>query len=92
MKLEGYLHLVKMYRENIVFRENSSGFISLGERAKLDQTIREQAKKIDLAGMHFRDMSCSDCINNDKCFKNKYPDFKCFEYELTSRSGCATRE
>lgn len=86
MKIENFLHLVKMYRENIVFRENSNGLISLGERAELDRKIREQAKEIDVAGMKFRDMSCSDCSNNSKCFKNKYPDFNCFEYESARRS------
>lgn len=86
MNIDGYLHLVKMYRENIVFRENSSGFISLGERAKLDQTIREQAKQIDLAGMYFRDMDCDNCANSRKCTMSRQPNFKCFEYELTSRS------
>lgn len=90
MKIEKFLHLVKMYRENIVFRENSNGLISLKERAELDRKIREQAREIDVAGMKFRDMSCGDCINSNKCTLSRNPTFKC--YEFTSRSECATRE
>jgi hypothetical protein len=83
MKLDGFLHLVKMYRENIVFRENNNGLISLSERAKLDSDIREMAKQLDLYGMKFRDMSCDDCANKNKCHTPKDADYKCFEYELT---------
>lgn len=82
MKLNGFLHLVKMYRENIVFRENNNGLISISERARLDSEIKEMAKKIDLYGMKFRDINCDDCTNKDKCFAHKSPDYKCFEYEL----------
>jgi len=86
MNIYEYLHLVKMYRENIVFRENNNGLISLNERAKLDQEIREQERKIDIYGFKFRDISCNDCSKYKSCFKSANPSFNCFDYEPTSRS------
>jgi hypothetical protein len=74
MNIYGYLHLVKMYREYVVLKE-----MGMGNENKL----KELSTKVDLYGLKFRDISCSDCDNNLKC-QTKQPSYDC--YEFTPRS------
>lgn len=80
--IDKLLHKVRLYRENEIFKSSSSGHISLSERAKLDRELEKQAREIDMAVSLFRYPDCNICVKQKNCFKQKYPDIKCFEIEL----------
>lgn len=83
INIEGFLHKVRMYRENVIFKETSNGLISLSERAKLEKNISEMGKAIDRAIPLFKDMACESCAKNKTCFSQRFANYKCFEIEWT---------
>lgn len=81
INIEGLLHIVRMYRENEIYKCSSNGFISLEERAKMDKNLQEQGRFIDLAIMKFKDPNCKECANYRTCLMPKNPHITCFEIE-----------
>jgi hypothetical protein len=72
------LHKVKLYRENIIYRENNNGLISLQERHELDNEIKRLATIIDNSIYKFKELDCKECCNYKKCLKIGQADINCF--------------
>lgn len=72
------LHKVKLYRENIIYRENNNGLISLQERHELDKEIKRLATIIDNSIYKFKELDCRECCKYKDCSKKGQSDINCF--------------